>query len=213
MFRIFISSVFLSFAIILSGCEPSLGSVLERVRWSSNDQSTQIEAIRYAEGTIGNPAKGEHVRLYCSSHLLRSMGADAASLENGKVIGWGYYVSKLGAIPKHRIVVQSNDVIYGTFPNDFFITYDGCKSILRLRITEMLELNKKLIEIQVGGLTFTDPPKVSIFKSVVVCSDDSIVLAVDETYIENGELLWVVSMDKAKTWNVLSDAPSCPPVH
>ena len=102
---------------LLSACEPSVGKVIERVKMTSSDGSTTITAIRYAEGTSGNPAEGEHLRVFCNS---ADMPATDKLRVEGKLIGQAYFVSKLGEIPKDRITVHSNNIVYGPLFSDFF---------------------------------------------------------------------------------------------
>jgi hypothetical protein len=186
---------------ILSACEPSPGKIVERVEWFSTDGSTKITAVRYAEGTWGNPAKGEHLEIFCKSRYLDPIEMFSA---DGTILRNKYFVNKLGVIPKERITIASDKIIYGTLLHDFFITMDGCKTIRTWNSTE--DFNKKVKKIPYG---YTMMPKVSYFKAVSLCPDGSIVLTVDESYLIDERELWAISTDGAKSWSYKDIRPKC----
>jgi hypothetical protein len=145
---------------LLSACEPSVGKAIERVAMDSPDRSTTITVVRYAEGTWGNPADGEHLKVFCKSTYL---GPTANVNDDGKIIGQSYFVKKLGAIPKERITVSSNRVIYGTLFHGFFITIDGCQTVNTWNGTE--DLYQKLKKYPDGHTIMME---ISYFKAARV---------------------------------------------
>jgi hypothetical protein len=169
-----------------------------------------ITAVLYAEGTWGNPAKGEHLRVFCNSNLT----PDRINYV-GEEIGQAYYVSKLGAIPKARITVYSNKIIYGTLFHGFFITQDGCKTVKSWAGNE--ELNKKRKKYSdyyghgaaMANILLFNEVKVSLFKAANLCPNGSIVLTIDELYLIDEHELWALSTDGAESWKLTATRPKC----
>lgn len=186
---------------LLTACEPSVGKAIERVEVVSPDGSTTITAVRYAEGTWGNRADGEHLEVFCKSRYLRSTDMDDT---DGKILRNKYFVNKMGVIPKERITIASDKIIYGTLLHDFFITQDGCKTVQVWYGTE--DFFKKVKKISYG---YTIMPKVSFFKAASLCIDGSIVLTVDEAYLIGERELWAVSTDGAENWSYVATRPKC----
>ena len=196
---------------LLSACEPSVGKAIERVELVSADGSIVITAVRYAEGTWGNPAKGEHLKVFCNSVGLLKSDKTSAS---GKEIGQSYFVSKLGAIPKERITVHSNKIVYGTLFSGFFITQDGCRSVTTWAGNEELNKRRKKYSDVYGhaamaNISLLQAAKISIFKAANLCPNGSIVLTIDESYLIEEHELWAISTDGAKNWTLMATRPKC----
>ena len=196
---------------LLSACEPSVGKAIERVTIASPDGSTTITAIRYAEGTWGNPADGEHLRMFCNSAEL--LTSDRKGVD-GRVLGQAYFVSKLGAIPKDRIMVYSNKIIYGTLFSNFFITQDGCRTVKTWAGNEELNRKRKKYSDDYGHAAMTNisllkAEKISLFKAANLCPNGNIVLTIDESYLIEEQETWAISTDGAKSWTLKAIRPKC----
>lgn len=196
----------------ISGCDAHPGKVIEQMLWSSVDGSTVIEAKRLAEGTWGNPSNGEHIEVHCKSNVLTNYIIKNKLNNALDFIGRNYSVDKFGPFSKERIIVYSNDIILGTLVSDFFISYDSCLSVIRWKDDALVDLSileMKRKKFMAAGYEYKYRPNISLFKSAMLCSNDSLVLSVDESLIENNQSLWIVSVDRAKSWRLSETKPEC----
>lgn len=196
----------------ISGCDAHPGKVIEHMLWSSVDGSTVIEAKRLAEGTWGNPSNGEHIEVHCKSNALTNYIIKNKLNNSLDFIGRNYSVDKFGSLPKERITVHSNDIVFGTLVSDFFISYDSCQSVIRWKEDVLVDFNileMKRKKFMAAGYEYKYRPNISLFKSAKLCSNDSLVLSVDESLIENNQSLWIISVDQARSWRLAETKPEC----
>lgn len=115
------------FIVGLCGCEPNAGDEIDRV--DIGTQALTLRVARYEEGAIGNPAHGEHYKVFCKS--AKTVGREYPYDIQTSVLVQQYYrvgSLKLGRVPAERVKVVDDEIAYGSV-GAFFVTFDACQSV------------------------------------------------------------------------------------
>lgn len=177
--------------VALSGCEPEPGRKIDSAVIERGKLSFKVQT--FAEGSIGNPAKGHHWQILCKSPntLARKQQVD----------GWiavadGYDVRRFESAPVDQVTIVSEEIAYSTL--GAFVTFDGCATLGQW-YSQMLP---KVIEdeLPIG-------PKYDLIKAIDILGPQEVELTLDPVRFRNGALVKVKSYDGGKHWQISTYLP------